>query len=89
MVSPKGKRSWVEFRYERSDGLCFSCGRLKHETKTCTLTKPCTRMKNPMEIGLEQVDDKDWPEQISDPKALLHDPLLNPHHIRRRRKALG
>lgn len=62
MVSPKGKRSWVEFRYERIDGLCFSCGRLKHETKTCTLTKPCARMENPMEIDLEQGGDRDWPE---------------------------
>ncbi|XP_075640643.1 uncharacterized protein LOC142612431 [Castanea sativa] len=41
VVCPKGERAWVEFRYERIDGLCFSCGRLGHETKTCTLTTPC------------------------------------------------
>ncbi|KAK7823774.1 uncharacterized protein At4g02000 [Quercus suber] len=33
VVSPEGERSWVEFRYERIDGLCFSCRRLGHETK--------------------------------------------------------
>lgn len=42
VVSLEGERSWVEFKYERINRLCFLCGRLRHETKTCNLPKPCT-----------------------------------------------
>ena len=35
VVSPKGDRMWVAFKYEYIVGLRFSCGRLGHELKGC------------------------------------------------------
>lgn len=40
VFSPKGDKVWVAFQYERLQGLCFQCGMLGHEAKTCTIPKP-------------------------------------------------
>lgn len=37
MISPKGDKSWVAFKYERIVGLCYWCGCLGHKVKTCPL----------------------------------------------------
>lgn len=37
VLSPEGDKVWVAFQYERLQGLCFNCGRLGHETKTCDI----------------------------------------------------
>ena len=36
ILSPEGDKVWVAFQYERLQGLCFNCGILGHELKTCT-----------------------------------------------------
>ena len=36
ILSPDGDTVWVAFQYERLQGLCFNCGILGHELKTCT-----------------------------------------------------
>lgn len=35
MINPEGDKLWVALKYERIVGLCYSCGRLGHEVKTC------------------------------------------------------
>ena len=35
VVNPEEDRLWVTFRYERIMGLCYSCGRLRHDMKPC------------------------------------------------------
>ena len=37
VVSPEGDQVWVAFQYERLLGLCFHCGLLGHESKSCTV----------------------------------------------------
>ncbi|XP_050255244.1 uncharacterized protein At4g02000-like [Quercus robur] len=42
VISSEGDRVWIAFKYERINGLCFSCGRLGHEMKTCCYLNPET-----------------------------------------------
>ena len=35
VISPEGDQVWVAFQYERLQGLCFHCGLLGHESKSC------------------------------------------------------
>ena len=35
VLSPKGVRVQIASQYERLVGLCFSCGKLRHEAKEC------------------------------------------------------
>ncbi|XP_075643181.1 uncharacterized protein At4g02000-like [Castanea sativa] len=35
VLSPEGVRVQIAFQYERLVGLCFSCGKLRHEAKEC------------------------------------------------------
>ncbi|KAK9997821.1 hypothetical protein SO802_017424 [Lithocarpus litseifolius] len=37
VLSPEGDQVWVAFQYERLLGLCFQCGLLGHEAKSCTI----------------------------------------------------
>lgn len=39
VISPKGDKVWVAFQYERLLGLCFNCGLLGHEAKSCTTAR--------------------------------------------------
>lgn len=32
-----GERGWVAFKYERLPTFCFSCGKLGHDDKHCTM----------------------------------------------------
>lgn len=82
VVSPEGERSWVKFRYERIDELCFSCGRLGHETKTCTLTKPCTTYgEQPYGDWLRAGGRRRLAGVDRQSKSPPTHPLPNPHHI--------
>ena len=37
VLSPEGDQVWVAFQYERLLGLCFHCGLLGYESKSCTV----------------------------------------------------
>lgn len=37
VLSPEGDQVWVAFQYEQLLGLCFHCGLLGHEAKSCTV----------------------------------------------------
>ena len=39
VISPKGDKVGVAFQYERLLGLCFNCGLLGHEAKSCTTAR--------------------------------------------------
>jgi hypothetical protein len=38
IVSPKGERTWVHYRYERLPMFCFRCGVLGHDVQVCHQT---------------------------------------------------
>ena len=35
VLSLERDRVWIAFKYEHINGLCFTCGKLKHEMKAC------------------------------------------------------
>ena len=37
ITSIDGERGWVAFKYERLPTFCFSCGKLGHDDKHCTM----------------------------------------------------
>lgn len=37
LQKPGSNRSWVQFRYERLQGICYKCGKFGHDQKSCEL----------------------------------------------------
>lgn len=36
---PEQERVWIYFKYERLQGLCYSCGNFGHESKHCSIPR--------------------------------------------------
>ena len=47
VISPKGDKALVAFRYERLVGLCYRCGTLGHDEKFCIVSSESVVGENP------------------------------------------